>query len=419
MNSLIDRRLNGRNKSAVNRERFLRRYKDQIRKAVHGMIRDRSIQDMDQGGEINLPARDISEPTFHHGQGGDREMVHPGNREFAKGDTFDRPQGGQGEGGSEPGEGESVDQFTFSLSRAEFLNLFFEDLELPHMARTQLGEVSQKKWQRAGYTTTGSPSMLSISRTLKSSLARRVALSVKARADLEDAEERLAKAVAAGACADDIKALEQDVEDCRERLARVPFLDDLDLRYRNRVSVAIPMARAVMFCLMDVSGSMDENKKDLAKRFFSLLYLFLSRKYEHVDLVFIRHTDNAEEVDEQTFFYDPKSGGTIVLSALELMREILEKRYPPTAWNVYAAQASDGDSFGADAGKSARFLAEHLLPAARYFAYIEVPDSQEARKSSLWAEYEQKLEPHFVMRRICERGEIFPVFHDLFKKETA
>ena len=197
MNSLIDRRLNGRNKSAVNRERFLRRYKDQIRKAVHGMIRDRSIQDMDQGGEVNLPARDISEPTFHHGQGGDREMVHPGNREFAKGDTFDRPQGGgQGQGGSEPGEGEAVDQFTFSLSRAEFLNLFFEDLELPNLARNQLGEVSQRKWQRAGYTTSGSPSMLSISRTLKSSLARRVALSVKARADLEDAEERLAKALA-------------------------------------------------------------------------------------------------------------------------------------------------------------------------------------------------------------------------------
>lgn len=419
MNSLIDRRLNGRNKSAVNRERFLRRYKDQIRKAVHGMIRDRSIQDMDQGGEINLPARDISEPTFRHGSGGDREMVHPGNREFAKGDTIDRPQGGQGEGGSEPGEGEAVDQFTFSLSRAEFLNLFFEDLELPHLARNQLGEVSQRKWQRAGYTTTGSPSMLSISRTLKSSLARRVALSVKARADLEDAEEALAKARAAGAPAAEIRALEQDVEDCRERLARVPFLDDLDLRYRNRVSVAIPMARAVMFCLMDVSGSMDEGKKDLAKRFFTLLYLFLSRKYEHVDLVFIRHTDNAEEVDEQTFFYDPKSGGTIVLSALELMREILEKRYPPSAWNVYAAQASDGDSFGADAGKSARFLAEHLLPSTRYFAYIEIPDSQEARKSSLWAEYEQKLEPHFVMRRICDRGEIFPVFHDLFKKETA
>ncbi|MFJ1299665.1 YeaH/YhbH family protein [Pseudomonadota bacterium AL_CKDN230030165-1A_HGKHYDSX7] len=419
MNSLIDRRLNGRNKSAVNRERFLRRYKEQIRKAVQDLVRERSIADMDQGGEINLPARDISEPHFRHGQGGDREMVHPGNREFAKGDTIDRPQGGEGGGGSEPGEGESVDQFTFSLSRAEFLHLFFEDLELPHLVRTQLGDVSQKRWQRAGYTTTGSPSTLSVNRTLRASLSRRVALGLHARSELEQAEAELADAVEEGADEARLQALQLKVDEARGRSARVPFLDEIDLRYRNRVPVAVPVARAVMFCLMDVSGSMDEGKKDLAKRFFTLLYLFLSRKYEHVEVVFIRHTDNAEEVDEHTFFYDPKSGGTIVLSALELMHEIVQERYSPSAWNVYAAQASDGDSFGADAGKSARFLAENLLPATRYFAYIEVPDSQEARKSSLWAEYEQETAPHFAMRRICERGEIFPVFHDLFKKEVA
>ncbi|OZI55563.1 YeaH/YhbH family protein [Bordetella genomosp. 5] len=419
MNSLIDRRLNGRNKSAVNRERFLRRYKEQIRKAVQDLVRERSIADMDQGGEINLPARDISEPHFRHGQGGDREMVHPGNREFAKGDTIDRPQGGEGGGGSEPGEGESVDQFTFSLSRAEFLHLFFEDLELPHLVRTQLGDVSQKRWQRAGYTTTGSPSTLSVNRTLRASLSRRVALGLHARSELEQAEAELAEAVEEGADEARLQALQLRVDEARGRSARVPFLDEIDLRYRNRVPVAVPVARAVMFCLMDVSGSMDEGKKDLAKRFFTLLYLFLSRKYERVEVVFIRHTDNAEEVDEHTFFYDPKSGGTIVLSALELMHEIVQERYSPSAWNVYAAQASDGDSFGADAGKSARFLAENLLPATRYFAYIEVPDSQEARKSSLWAEYEQETAPHFAMRRICERGEIFPVFHDLFKKEVA
>lgn len=420
MNSLIDRRLNGRNKSAVNRERFLRRYKDQIRKAVGDMVKERSIEDMDRGGEVNLPVRDISEPHFRHGEGGDREIVHPGNREFAKGDAFDRPQGGGGGGGgSEPGEGESVDQFTFSLSRAEFLSLFFDDLELPHLVRTQLGDVSQKKWQRAGYTTTGSPSQLSVNRTLRASLSRRVALSVNARSGLEEAQQKLDEAVARGAPDDEQKALRIDVEEWAARVARVPFLDDMDLRYRHRVAVAAPVARAVMFCLMDVSGSMDEGKKDLAKRFYTLLYLFLSRKYEHVDVVFIRHTDNAEEVDEQTFFYDPKSGGTIVLSALELMREIMLDRYPPSAWNVYAAQASDGDSFGADAGKSARFLSEHLLPATRYFAYIEVPDSAEARKSSLWAEYEQESAPHFAMRRICSRSEIYPVFHDLFKKEAA
>jgi len=419
MNSLIDRRLNGRNKSAVNRERFLRRYKDQIRKAVGDMVKERSIEDMDRGGEINLPARDISEPHFRHGEGGDREIVHPGNREFIKGDAFDRPQGGAGGGGSEPGAGESVDQFTFSLSRAEFLSLFFDELELPHLARTHLGDVSQKKWQRAGYTTTGSPSQLSVNRTLRAALSRRVALGVTARNGLEAAQRELDEAVARGAAPDEQEALRAEVAEWAARVARVPFLDDMDLRYRHRVAVAAPVARAVMFCLMDVSGSMDEGKKDLAKRFYTLLYLFLSRKYEHVDVVFIRHTDNAEEVDEQTFFYDPKSGGTIVLSALELMREIMLERYPPEAWNVYAAQASDGDSFGADAGKSARFLSEHLLPATRYFAYIEVPDSSEARKSSLWAEYEQETAPHFAMRRICDRSEIYPVFHDLFKKEAA
>ena len=104
MNSLIDRRLNGRNKSAVNRERFLRRYKDQVRKAVRELVQERSIEQMDQGGEINLPARDISEPSFRHGMGGDREMVHPGNREFAKGDKIDRPRGGGNGSGSDPGE---------------------------------------------------------------------------------------------------------------------------------------------------------------------------------------------------------------------------------------------------------------------------------------------------------------------------
>ena len=418
MNSLIDRRLNGRNKSAANRERFLRRYKEQIRKAVGDMIRDRSIEDMEHGGEVSVPVRDISEPHFRVGQGGDRETVHPGNKEFAKGDQLDRPQGaGEGDG-SEAGEGESVDQFTFSLSRAEFLSLFFDDLELPHLARTQMGEVSETKWQRAGYTTTGSPSQLSVARTLKASLSRRVALGMNARRGLDEAQALLEAAMARHAPQDELDALRAEVQEWAGRVARVPFLDDLDLRYRLRTPVATPVARAVMFCLMDVSGSMDETKKDLAKRFFTLLYMFLARKYEHVDVVFIRHTDDAEEVDEHTFFYDTKSGGTIVLSALELMNQIMLERYPPGDWNVYAAQASDGDSFGADAGRSARFLSENLLPAARYFAYIEVPDSLESRKSSLWAEYEQKAAPHFAMRRIHERGEIFPVFHELFRKEV-
>ena len=420
---LIDRRLNGGNKSATNRQRFIRRYKEQLRRAVGDMVDKRSITDIDGGGEVNLPGRDISEPSFRHGPGGNRETVHPGNREFSPGDTIRRPQSGGGGGGAggEAGEGESTDAFVFTLSREEFLNIFFDDLELPHLVRNYLGTVQQKKMVRAGYVVEGSPTNLSVPRTMKSSLGRRVALSAPIRRELDAAAAALAEARARPADAAEIARLETQIADIEARLKRVPFLDDLDLRYRHRVFMPQPVARAVMFCLMDVAASMDERKKDVAKRFFTLLYLFLSRKYEKVEIVFVRHTDNAEEVDENAFFHDPKSGGTVVLSALELMHEIQVERFPAGQWNIYAAQASDGDAFGSDAGKSARFLGEKIVPACRYFAYVEIPDGQDARQSSLWVEYETltAAAPNFAMRRVSGRDEIYPVFHELFKKETA
>jgi len=175
----------------------------------------------------------------------------------------------------------------------------------------------------------------------------------------------------------------------------------------------------VMFCLMDVSASMDENKKDLAKRFFTLLYLFLTQKYEQVELIFVRHTEHAEEVKEDAFFNDPGTGGTVVLSALELMHKIATERYPASSWNIYAAQASDGDAFGADGGGSARFLEESILPLTRYFAYVEVPDSAEARTSALWTAYDAIThDGRFAMRRVTQREEIYPVFRELFRKEA-
>jgi uncharacterized protein len=419
---LIDRRLNGGNNSAVNRERFLRRYKEHVRGAVKDMIAERSIADMEKGGEVNVPAKDVSEPSFRHDRGGDWETVYPGNREFAKGDKIERPNGGGGGGsGGEPGSGTSTDDFTFTLSREEFLGIFFDDLELPHLLHNHLGTVQKSKLKRAGYVHQGAPCNLCITRTLKSALGRRIALGAPARECLELARENLDRAVKERAGADKIAALEREIAELEARIKRLPFLDELDLRYRNRISVPQPVARAVMFCLMDVSASMSENKKDLAKRFFTLLYLFLTRKYEQVELVFIRHTDDAEEVDEQTFFHDTKSGGTVVCSALELMHEICSARYPASSWNVYAAQASDGDAFGADVRQSGRFLSETLLRLTRYFAYIEIPDAGDGHNSSLWAEYHEvaRDNPNFAMRRVSGRDEIYPVFRELFRKEAA
>ena len=165
---------------------------------------------------------------------------------------------------------------------------------------------------------------------------------------------------------------------------------------------------------------MDENKKDLAKRFFTLLYLFLTRKYTQVELVFIRHTECAEEVDEDTFFHDPRSGGTVVFTALELMEKIRRERYAED-WNLYAAQASDGDAFGSDPAKSARFLRQTALPQTRYYAYIELTEEELIRASTLWAEYALLAEEldNFAMARAARRENIYPVFRNLFSKENV
>ena len=416
---LIDRRLNGRNKSALNRERFLRRYKQHIRRAVQRMVGKRSVSDMAGGGDVTIPARDIAEPTFRHGAGGDREIVVPGNRKFGKGDTLRRGDDAEDGGPGGAGEGDGADEFVFSLSRDEFLDIFFEDLELPRMLRNVLGQVKHSKPARAGYTNQGAPSNMSVVRTLQTALGRRIALAGTLNGRIDELRAEVATADGRGLGAAQIEMLNAELAALTSKLAQVPFLDSIDLRYRHRVMVPAPVARAVMFCLMDVSASMDETKKDLAKRFFTLLYLFLSQKYERVELVFIRHTDDAEEVDEHAFFNDPRSGGTVVLSALELMHEIVTARYPAAGWNIYAAQASDGDAFGADAGKSARFLEEQLLPLARHFAYIETVDSAAARTSALWAEYATiDGAGHFALQRVTRREEIYPVFRELFRRQA-
>ncbi|MEO7725752.1 MAG: YeaH/YhbH family protein, partial [Burkholderiales bacterium] len=376
---------------------------------------------MDRGGVVHLPKKDIAEPNFGFGQGGEREFVLPGNREYVAGDRIARPNGGgsgNGNGADEGGGTDTQDDFVFSLSREEFLDIFFDDLELPRLTRTQLGSTDQLRSVRAGFTTQGSPSSLSVRRTLGNSLARRIALRGALKQQAASLETELATAVIDGRDRESGAAAEA-LERVRSRGAALPFLEELDVRYRNRTLRPQPIARAVMFCLMDVSASMDENKKDLAKRFFTLLYLFLSRKYQHVELVFIRHTDDAEEVDENTFFHDTKSGGTVVYSALELMERTRADRYGDN-WNVYAAQASDGDAFGSDPAKSARYLREVLLPATRYYAYIELAEEEIIRPSNLWAEYEVLAHEsdNFAMSRAARRENIYPVFRDLFTREV-
>ena len=210
----------------------------------------------------------------------------------------------------------------------------------------------------------------------------------------------------------------------KAKAKRIPFIDPIDIRYRRFEPTPKPIAQAVMFCLMDVSGSMTEHMKDLAKRFYTLLYIFLKRRYRHVEIVFIRHTDRAEEVDEDTFFHGPASGGTLVSSVLQEMHDIVRSRFRPADWNIYAAQASDGDNSTSDGEVAGRLLTDCILPVSQFFAYLEVGQDAgltfEMPDSSLWTLYERLrlAGAPLSMRKVCERSEIFPVFHDLFQRRA-
>ena len=418
--NIIDRRRDPGGKSLANRQRFIRRARALVKRAVREASAGRSIKDVDKGGDIVVPADGVREPVLRKGsQGGSREYVLPGNKKYIQGDTIARPEeDGGGSGASDGGEGE--DDFRFALSDEEFLDLFLEDLELPDLAKRQVLGVEETKPVRAGYKSSGSPAALSVARTMRNSLSRRTALGRPRPEDLAALEAEIERLDDIGGNDDKVAELRAELERKKTRMRLVPFIDPLDVRYRRFDQVPKPVARAVMFCLMDVSGSMDEHMKDLAKRFYSLLYLFLKRRYGRVDVVFIRHTHEAREVDEETFFHSRESGGTVVSTALEEMAKIVQDRYPANQWNIYGAQASDGDNLPMDNSTTINLLKNAILPLCQYYAYLEVghekDDSGDA--TSLWRAYELVAgsDDRMAMRKVSHRRDIYPVFRELFAK---
>ncbi len=432
MHHFIDRRANPKGKSLGNRQRFLRRARENIKERVDRSVREKSIGKGDtvteNGEKITIPAKGLKEPRLYHGPGGNRKHVLPGNKEFVVGDAIDRPKGGAGQGGRQASEdGEGDDEFSFTLTRDEYLEILFDGLELPDLVEKAMVETETIGTRRAGLTTAGTPNNLNLVRTMRNSLGRRIALhrpSTQSQRELEAQIAELEAVEARSPSQDDLLAeLKQKLEGIIRKRRVVGYIDPLDLRYDTFVPEKIRNSRAVVFCLMDVSGSMQEREKDLAKRFFLLLHLFLTRCYEHTELVFVRHTHYAQEVDEETFFYARETGGTIVSTALEKMKEIIDDRYPPDEWNIYGAQASDGENFGNDSMRCRKILTEQLLPMCQFYAYVEIVeeaaqmllDNVEAGED-LWQNYRQVKAAckHFEMQRVSQPGHIYPIFREFF-----
>ncbi len=421
--NIIDRRLNPHGKSLANRQRFIRRARKQIAEAVREASAKQGITDLGGGDRIKINTDGLKEPTFHRaGTGGERHHILPGNKEYVEGDRIRRPpQGGEGRGSEGSPDGEGQDAFHFVLSQAEFLDIFLEDLELPDLLRKTLRQAESTTPVRAGFQVTGPASNLNLVRTMRNSLSRRIALQRPRAADIAAREAELQRLTEEDGDEERRAQLEQELEEQRRRSKRIPFIDPVDVRYNRFRPEPQPVASAVMFCLMDVSGSMTEHMKDLSKRFYKLLYLFLSRRYEHVDIVFIRHTHLAKEVDEETFFTSTETGGTVVSTAFEEMMKVQAARYPRDQWNIYAAQASDGDNMPGDNAKTAGLLEKHILPMCQYFAYLEVGAEHQPRfgASELWRTYEEiaRAGHPLAMRKVNQRNQIFPVFRELFARD--
>jgi uncharacterized sporulation protein YeaH/YhbH (DUF444 family) len=429
---VIDRRLNPKDKSIGNRRRFLQRAREELKRTIKDQIRTGKITDVDAEHSVSMPVRGTSEPTFRNaGNAGRRDHILPGNRQFEPGDRLPKP--GQSGSGADSGPSltDSEDDFRFVLSREEVLDLFFEDLELPDMVKLNLKEIVSFKPRRAGYAMTGSPANVNVGRTMRNSYGRRIALKRPKQEEVDALEAEIAalEAMQSGpAVLLRIAELREELDRLKRRRRVIAYVDPVDIRFTRFEPQPVPSAKAVMFCLMDVSGSMGEREKDLAKRFFVLLHLFLKRRYDRTEIVFIRHTHEAQEVDEDTFFYSTQSGGTVVSSALEEMRRIIAERYPASDWNIYAAQASDGDNFATDSQRCISMLDRDIMRMCQYFAYVEIIDEREKHifgttdnGTSLWRAYRAIAEkwPNFQMSRIARPSEIYPVFRQLFAKQPA
>jgi len=400
----------------VNRQRFLRRHSNEIKRAVEEAVSKRSITDVESGEKISIPTHNTDEPTFGHGQGGNQARIFSGNKEFLQGEKIERPQsGGEGGGSKASQSGEGMDDFVFQITQAEFLDFMFDDLALPNMVKRQLSGSDSFKMVRAGFSNEGNPGQINIVRSVRNAKARRIALTGHSRIKISLLREELES------LGDDQQIrrleIEEEVKRLQRRMNTIPFLDDFDLQYNLHVKQPNPTTKAVMFCLMDVSGSMDQETKDIAKRFFILLYLFLQRNYERTEVVFIRHHSQAKEVDEEEFFHSRETGGTVVSTALTLMSEIIAERFPVDEWNIYGAQASDGDNWNGDSMLCQKKLEQDLLPILQYYCYIEISNGQH---QEMWAYYRAiaaQYKDLFAIQHIRERGDIYPVFRELFKRE--
>lgn len=323
-------------RSAGDRLRHRQKVRQAIRENISDIIAEESIIGQSRDKIVKVPIRGIREYQFIFGD--DNPGVGTGNGGTEIGQVIEDAtnQGGTGGSGDQPG----VDYYETEITLEELIDILFEDLELPNMERKKLREVQvETARKRKGFRKVGVHVHLDKKRTAISRIRRKLAIGGGER-------------------------------DRAETQRRFPFHPD-DLTYRRMSRDIRLQSNAVVICIMDTSGSMDIMKKYLARSFFFLLYQFVRTRYHNVDVVFIAHHIEAREVSEQEFFTKGESGGTMISSGYRKALEIIDERYHPALWNIYAFHCSDGDNWEAD-NRAALQAASRLCDLANLFGYGEI-----------------------------------------------
>lgn len=373
----------GRDRSAEDRRRHRQLVEDSIKKNIGNIIAEESIIGQSKDKIIKVPIRGLKEYQFIYGE--NRPGVVPGTGGEKRGDRL--PESAEGEGSGEgAGTAEGVDYYELDITLEDLAEYLFEDLELPNMERKKFSLIeSEKSSKRWGIQKKGIPPRLSKKRSMQERIKRK------------KSQERSYR--------------EMDLETKQERF---PFHEE-DLRYHRVKEQLRPQSNAVVMCLMDNSGSMYQEKKYLARSFFFLLYHFVKYRYVNVELVFINHTTTAQEVNEDEFFHRGESGGTFISSAYAKALEIIEERYSPEIWNIYAFHCSDGDNWPEDTPRAIE-MANELCSKCNLFGYGEIRLSIGSYRSStsLLKKFERAITaPNYVAVYIDNKQDIWPAFKRL------
>ncbi len=405
-------------RSAGDRLRHRQKVRESIRENIADIIAEESIIGKDKDRVIKVPLRGIKEYRFVYGDNSGGAAQGAGN---SKPGQLVGKTGKEGPGkGDEAGDRPGVDYYETDVTLEELIEIMFEDLELPNLERRALREIqSDYSSKRKGYRHVGIRVRLDKRRTAKQRVMRMLAAQRRANGKIVEAlpEEEEPEEFEDTIDAPEIVAL-QTPDQTVVRKKRFPFHQD-DLRYKHIEIDTREESNAAVICIMDTSGSMDTMKKYLARSFFFLLYQFISTRYRNVEIVFIAHHTEANEVTEEEFFHKGESGGTLISSGYLKALEIIRERYHPSLWNVYAFHCSDGDNFDSD-NPTALKAGEELAEICNLFGYGEIkPLGSRYYESSMLIVFRRNQAPNFHTVLIERKEDIWPSFKAFLAKDRV